>query len=116
MPKDNNSKTKKKDKKISPCYSCELNFKKLVTDGYESLVKAIQVFGNEVAVDEDLSPEIKNEIVGILNAVVGGYPSTIQVASIFKTFSKIVKEHISGKDKIEALWSTVEINATKDSA
>lgn len=104
------------DEKLSHCYRCELNTKSLMADGHETLLKAIRDFGNAVDTNKDLSPKTKNEIVGILNTVVDGYPSTIKVASVFKALSKIVKEHISGMATIEVLWSIIENNVKNTKA
>ena len=104
------------DEKLSHCYRCELNTKSMIAGGNESLLKAIRDFGNSIDANEDLSPENKNEIVGILNTVVAGYPSTIRVASVFETFSKIVKGHISGMATIEVLWSIIERNGKNSKA
>ena len=104
------------DEKLSHCYRCEPYTKSFIVDGNEKLVKAIRDFGNAVDANEDLIPETKNEIVGILNTLVGSYPSTIRVASIFDTFSKIVKGHISGIATIEVLWAIVENDVKSDKA
>lgn len=83
-------------------------------DGNQDLVQAICLFGNAVDSCDKLSEEAKNEIIGILNTLIGGYPSTILVSSIFRTFSIIVKKHISNVQKEEELWNKIEILAKKE--
>lgn len=98
------------DQELSHCYRCKLYTESFIADGNEKLAKAICDFGNAVDANESIIPESKNEIIGILNSIIGGYPSTIKVSSIFDNFSKMVKSRISGIAMIEPLWQVVEVN------
>lgn len=99
-------------KKINSCYRCQPYIKQhITTDDNQDLVRAICIFGDAVDSCDNLSEEAKNEIVGILNAIIGGYPSTILVSSIFNSFSIIVRKHIFNIKKGEDLWNKIEIIA-----
>lgn len=101
--------------KINRCYRCQPYIRQhIVADGNQDLVQAICLFGDAVDSCDKLSEEAKNEIIGILNAIIGGYPSTILVSSIFCSFSIIVRKHISNVSKGEDLWNKIEIFAKKE--
>jgi len=98
--------------KINRCYRCQLYIRQHISaDSNQDLVKAICLFGEAVDSCYKLSEEAKNEIIGILNAIIGGYPSTILVPSIFCSFSIIVKKHLANVSEGEDLWNKIEILA-----
>lgn len=102
------------DKKVEHCYRCG-EFNKNLVSANEKLSQAICEFGNAVDKEESLLPVTKNEIIGIINSIVGGYPSTLMAPIVFETFSKIVNGHIYEVPEIKSLWDIVEdiVNKSK---
>jgi len=67
------------NQKISPCYKCYFQTKPIVEAGNDGLARAILTFGESVENCSDLKETTKNEVVGILNAIVSSYPSSSSI-------------------------------------
>ena len=95
------------NQKVSPCYKCYFQTKPIVEAGNEKLALAIQTFGEAIVNCKNLKEKTKDEMVGILNAIVSSYPSSSSIPVVFDTFSQNVFCRIENNESLKNLWEAV---------